>query len=262
MAKMETITDEQQALAAIGLSDDTSTPDDVPVTTEKEEVTTSPETEEPVTEKEPDKSGEMTEEQRRTWQGEADKAKSERDAAKREAEFWKQQVGDISRTLKSNQESLIDILKPKEAEPPPKKFINEEGYWDQHAFDEWSKHHDEQLVKEVVRQSKETISKEQERETFMGQVSQLCEKYPEYRLPTGEPDFDRIDRELKEITSKKTLVSLFDERHGVSDSKMVEKIEKNAQKPSSVVNSQETSNEPEEPDEDDKFFRKVFGETL
>lgn len=250
MPKLKDIEDEGQALAALGMTDDTppeagvTTPEPEPEPAEETEPVGTPQTDEGEAVAEPQEE-KATEEQRRTWQGDADRAKKEAEDAKAETEKIRQ----IAQMQAQQIQNMANIAKPftqkyqQEEKEPDISFI-EDGFFDENKFKTWLARHDDSVASKASENAVTTLEQKQSEQTLIEQARELCKDHPEFINPiSGEPDMDRIISAVQNKTRGMSLKQVlgYDQKPAGFD---VDAIGKHANKPSSVVGSQETTKEP------------------
>lgn len=264
------VTDEAEAMRLLG-HEDAESPDGTPVTTgndqvepEKAEVTT--EVEEPQEEVSETPQEQITEEQRRTWQSEADRAKAETERLRLE----KAQYEAMVKTLMAQNQQLSGVVKPlidkygapQEEKTPEPNFI-EDGFYDPNKFATWMEKRDSLRDKKLVGEALAAFKKEQENMRVQTELTTVAKEFPEYVNPlTGQVDVQKLTSDVQTYTSGKGLIDIIKEMKGIKSAPMdkaMSAIEKNANKPSSVVSSQETDVAPKKTPSEIKRLMEVFG---
>ena len=281
--KMKEVTDVNEAMEILGHNTPEAIPgEEVPVTTvdkepkvevkeepkvEQIELDTSVEQKVSTTQ---DEDGNITaeEQQRRTWQAEADRAKAEKERIEREYQERLAQAQEQNRNLLNTLTPFMMKYneQPKEETEPEPDFI-EDGYFDPKKYADYQKRHDQWLLTQAESRSTNRWRQEQQEQTTQVQLQEIAREYPEYVNPlTGEVDTKRLERDLKAYTSKKTLIDLVHEVKGkkkevnpLNNAASISAIEKNANKPQSVASTVESTPEKKEVPEALKQMTKVFG---
>jgi len=253
--KMEEITDESKAMEALGYAPETES-----VTTETEPEVTTPVEEEVEAEQEvqPEPTQEEKEAERRTFQSEADKAKAEQGRLEEQLRLTQAQNAQLL--------SMTQRFTEKYSEPEPEKplvadYLDEDGFIDQAKHDAWLAKRDEQLISKATKRAVEAVGQEKERATVLSQINELVKARPEFLNPlTGKPDIEKIDRAIREQQSSMTISDILGVKKTPGEQQTFKAMEKNANRPSSVVNSQETSEIPKEISGDLKTLLDAFGD--
>jgi len=295
--KQKEVTDINEAAEILGHSQ-METPDGGVVTTEEPEMKEPPQTQETV-EETPDTSeqqqleleaeqevsstqkedGTLTEEeqQRRSWQAEADRAKAEKEKLQSELEQQKQATQQLQNVVASFLQKVDGTpasQSPQQEQPtgPPSADYIVDGYFDQQKHEEWQRKHDEWLLSQAENRVTKRWSEKTEKEKLTEQLQLVAEEFPEYRNPlTGEIDVARVQRDLQNYTSKKTVVDLLREAKGKTPAKKTNvdplsteaslaAIEKNANKPQSAATTVESSPEKKVVPKKIIELRNTFGD--
>jgi hypothetical protein len=210
-----------------------------------------------------DEEGNLTEEekQRRTWQAEADMAKAEKKRMEEELQAQKE-------LNKQIQGALTPFLMKYGQQPPqgvnqPKEEDIKADYIEDGMFDP-GKHQVflEKTIAKAVREAKTDITqdweKRQEQKTAQEQLNEVVKEFPEYVNPlTGQPDIERLQRDLQSYTGGKSMLDLVREYKGKSVAQSavsnplateasISAMEKNANRPQSVASTVETTPEKKE----------------
>jgi len=217
--------------------------------------------------------------QRRSWQADADRAKAE--AAKRDEQI---------RMLQEQNRQLLNVVSPfmmkygqqqpnapvQEVDKEPEPDFIEDGYFDPKKFAEYEKKKEDFLARRIESRVTSSWQKKQEEQTTQVQLNEVAKEFPEYvNQMTGEIDLPRLQRDLQDYTSKKTIIDLVREAKGKSaplkqqtinplnTQASISAIEKNANKPSSAAASPETrAREIDLPDKLRKTAEKFGGMEL
>ena len=108
------------------------------------------------------------------------------------------------------------------------------------------------------------MEKRQNEFKAQAELAEIAKSYPEYVNPlTSQVDTNRLYADLQAYTSGKGLKDIVAEMKGVKSpdvDKSMSAIEKNANKPSSVVASQETEKTPKKVDPGIKQIADAFGD--
>ena len=295
MAKTKEVTDPNEALAKLGIDNPEIPGGEQVITIQEPPIRTSPEekVQEPVKTDESveqqalklegeekvsstqDSAGNLTEEekQRRSWQAEADKAKAEKMRLESEIQKMQEQNRNLLNVVtpfmmkygggNGNQQS--NVQEQTNEKPKPDYIVD--GFYDAEKHADWQLKHDEWLLRNAESRISTNLQKRQEEQTTQQQLGEVAKEFPEYvNSLTGEVDTNRLYNDLQSYTGKKTMLDLLRESKGkkvetnplVSDAS-ISAIEKNANRPQSVADSQETESIKKEVPEGLKKTIKVFG---
>jgi len=272
--KERTIEDPAEALAILGINPDTAEgPGGAPVTTEEPPaavpaepepaITMETDTSEPTEPPQPPAPEQMTEEQRRTWQSEADTHKAKSELLQRELDMMKQQNQALFNQTQQMQQVVQPFVEkyqpsvPQSGPVEPQPDYEEDGYINTEKLRDYQRRVREydkaSLKQELLGELDTAIEQRENRTTLSAQVDDLITEFPEYVNPlTGQPDKQRIERDLKSYTSKKSMTDLIREMKGQPPKgsqpktgleESLRKIEENANRPQSVTATGETVKE-------------------
>jgi hypothetical protein len=290
MAKKEQreVTDPNEAFARLGINEQVTDPEGNVVTTAQNEPSeqvqpTQPAetvtTEEPAIQldEEPEEAQEQPaevpaeEQQRRSWQAEADKAKAELEKSQEQMRLLQAQnqqlLGVVTPFMQKYGGEQPQAQAPETNGEPEPDFI-EDGYFDPKKFADYQRKERAWLRSQLRQEVSTDFKQQREQETLQQQLSSLAQEFPEYVNPlTGQVDTERVHRDLQAYTSKKTVVDLIREAKGIKPKaetdplqQSLSAIEKNADRPQPVTASRETEKEKKTVPKRLKELHDVYGE--
>lgn len=215
----------------------------------------------------------VSEEQRRTWQSEADKAKAEAEKAREELEAAKQREEYMVRMLSGLQTPQQQPEKKEDKEPELTDYINP-GEYDKYdaldpstqsgqAYHKWQSDLNDYRAERKLKQYEQTQEEKRREEIALRQAQRLAERVPEFRNPiTGKPDIAKIESWMSEISNSDDpdmWAKLYNFMNNNKSAPTTDKIGKRASATQSVA-SQTSSEKEKKPVP--KTFQKmanVFG---
>jgi len=204
--------------------------------------------------------------ERRTWQAEADKAKTE--LAKKDQQIL---------NMQEQNRQLLNVITPlqqkyqepvqQQAEPTkPKADFIVDGFFDPEKFAKYEQERDLWMAKNLESNITSNMQKKNEEQSTKEQLQKVAEEFPEYvNSLTGEVDINRVKADLQKYTSNKTIADLLRDSKGLNKAKdttlaeSLQAIDKNADRPQSVAASIEATPEKKEVPENLKKLVNTFG---
>ena len=283
--KQREVTDPNEAFARLGINEQVTDPEGNVVTTAQNEPSEQVQqpaetvtTEEPAIQldEEPEEAQEQPaevpaeEQQRRSWQAEADKAKAELEKSQEQMRLLQAQnqqlLGVVTPFMQKYGGEQAQAQTPETNGEPEMDFIVD-GYFEPEKFKEFQRKERAWLRNQLRQEVSTDFKQQREQETLQQQLSSLAQEFPEYVNPlTGQVDTERVHRDLQSYTSKKTLVDLIREAKGIKPKaetdplqQSLSAIEKNADRPQPVTASRETEKEKKTVPKELKKLHDTFG---